>query len=75
MVSTNSTFISFATSETASATPELITPMTKSTWSRVTMRRNSSTAMPGFSLSSRMTYSILRPPSSPPAALISSAAI
>ena len=75
MVSTNSTCISLATSETARATPLLITPITKSTLSRVTIRRNSFTASPGLSLSSRVTYSILRPPSSPPLALISSAAI
>src|SRR5215813_5461649 len=71
---TYGTFSSWNTGSMARPTGEWIPPNTTTAFSRSITSRAAVTPFPGLPSSSRMTSSILRPPSTPPLALISSMA-
>src|SRR3989454_7165349 len=71
---TYGTFSSWNTGSIARPTGEWIPPNTTTAFSRSMTSRAAVTPFPGLPSSSRITSSILRPPSTPPLALISSMA-
>ena len=71
-VARNSTFFWLAKSATARPTLDRKVPARNETFSRVSSSSATRTASPGVPPSSRNTISILRPPITPPLALISS---